>query len=444
VNISSGAQLLARCNPLLREIRTLKDVVDWGLCTGCGACAYACKKDGISLVNIESVGIRPRFDSQDCASCTECVSICPGYRVDADIATRQLSKLTQADHEFGPALEIWEGHATDPEIRFRASSGGLLSAISLYCLEREEMNFVLHTGMDEEHPYLNKTVQSRNRDELLKRTGSRYAPSSPCEGLKAIEQSDRPCVFVGKPCDATAVWMLRQNRPELHEKLGLVLTFFCAGTPSTKGTLDLARSLNIAADQINAVRYRGEGWPGHFKILYDNGSTQRSLTYLESWSQLTSYRPLRCNLCPDGLGRAADISCGDAWESYDNSGDPGRSIVIVRTPRGREILKRAMEANYVTLTAVTGAQVLAAQPNLLQRRRELFGRLLGLRLFLIPIPKFTGFSLFRSWLRLPMFQKARIVLGTMRRVISRGLWHRRPCFSRSTSSPSRIGSLESR
>jgi coenzyme F420 hydrogenase subunit beta len=384
-------------------------------------------------VNIESEGIRPRFDLQDCAACTECLSICPGYRVDAGAAMRQLPKITEADHEFGPALEIWEGYATDPEIRFFASSGGLLSALSLYCLEHESMEFVLHTGMDEEHPWLNKTVQSRNRSDLLKRTGSRYAPSSPCEGLEAIEQSDRPCVFVGKPCDTSAVWMLRQRRPELDQKLGLVLTFFCAGTPSTRGTLDLASSLNITTDRINTIRYRGEGWPGQFTILYDNGSNQRSLTYTESWGRLTSHRPLRCNLCPDGLGRVADISCGDAWESYDNDGDPGRSIVVVRTARGREILHRAMEANYVTLTPVAAAQVLAAQPNLLERRRELFGRLLGLRSFLIPIPKFTGFSLFRSWMHLSVSRKARTVLGTAKRIMIRGLWHRRSLSSSSSA-----------
>ena len=380
----------------------------------------------MSLVNVESVGIRPRFDSAACASCSQCLSICPGYTVDADLATRPLMKESNADHEFGSALEIWEGHATDSEIRFRASSGGILSALSLYCLEREGMGFVLHTGVDEKSPWLSRTVQSKTRNDILSRTGSRYAPASPCEGLQAVEQSDRPCVFIGKPCDAAAVAMLRQNRPELDRKLGLVLTFFCAGTPSTEGTLDLAKTLEVKTDRINEVRYRGDGWPGKFRILSDSRSEEKTLSYVESWGRLTNYRPLRCHLCPDGLGRVADISCGDAWESYENSGDPGRSIVVVRTSRGREVLRRAMESNYVTLTQVTAAQVLAAQPHLLQRRKELFGRLFGLRVFLIPIPMFSGFSLFHSWVRLPIFQIARTIFGTMKRVIIRGLWRRRP------------------
>jgi coenzyme F420 hydrogenase subunit beta len=379
------------------------------------------------LVNIESVGIRPRFDSA-CASCTDCLSICPGYFVDGGLETGKPPKQTQADHEFGPALEIWEGHATDPEIRYHASSGGILSALALYCLERENMEFVLHTGMDEAKPWANTTVRSRTRRELLSRAGSRYAPASPCDGLETIEHSERPCVFIGKPCDCAATAMLRRQRPELDRKLGLVLTFFCAGTPSTKGTLDLMESLAIPQDETNAVRYRGEGWPGRFRVFYDNRTQEKSLSYVDSWGKLAGYRPLRCHLCPDGLGRVADISCGDAWHSFDDGGDAGLSIVVVRTRRGQEILHRAMAANYVQLNSVGASAVLAAQPNLLGRRKEIFGRLLAMRFLLIPTPNFIGFSLFRSWVRIPFITQLRTIAGTTRRIARRGLWRRRPVF----------------
>jgi len=47
----------------VRHIKTIQDVVDWGLCIGCGACYYARDKAAVTLVNVESVGIRPQFDS---------------------------------------------------------------------------------------------------------------------------------------------------------------------------------------------------------------------------------------------------------------------------------------------------------------------------------------------------------------------------------------------
>jgi coenzyme F420 hydrogenase subunit beta len=412
---------------MFRHIKTLSDVVDWGLCTGCGACFYACAKSGIALVDIPKIGIRPRFDSPDCTACTACLSICPGYSVDGNLETGSKPD-TADDGGFGPALEIWEGHARDPEIRYRASSGGVLSALALHCLENEGMQFVLHTGADSEQPWMNRTVKSTARAELLSHAGSRYAPSSPCDGLQSIEESDRQCVFVGKPCDAAAVAMLRRQRPELDRKLGLVLTFFCAGTPSTQGTLDLIAALNLDPASIDKVSYRGEGWPGRFTVRRGAGEKPSSLSYAESWNRLTGYRPLRCNLCPDGLGSIADISCGDAWHKHNGDGDPGRSLVVVRTPRGSEVLQRAMTAGYVDLQRVGARAVVAAQPSLLQRRSELFGRLLAMRLLFIPAPQFTGFPLSHAWIRQPLGIQLRSVLGTIQRILRRGWYKRRPVF----------------
>ena len=417
-------------NRLFRGIKTLQDVVDWGLCTGCGACHSACTEGHVKLVNIENVGIRPKFESDSCANCTKCLSICPGFRVDGDLSTGPPKVADEGSEEFGPTLEIWEGYASDPEIRKSGSSGGALSALSLYCLEKGGMAFVLHTGRDEERPWLNKTVQSKTRAEIMKRAGSRYAPASPCDSLESIEQSESQCVFVGKPCDTAAVQMARRERPLLDRNLGLVLSFFCAGTPSTKGTLDLLKEMKVRPDSITQLRYRGDGWPGGFKILSENGTREDFLTYDESWGKLSHYRPLRCHLCPDGLGRVADVSCGDAWESFEKNGDPGRSLVLVRTERGREIVRRAMEAGYLELQPASSKNVLAAQPNLLQKRRHLWGRLLAMRLFMVPTPQFPGFSLFRGWMTLSVGQKARTVLGTIKRVVVRGLWRRRPLFAR--------------
>jgi coenzyme F420 hydrogenase subunit beta len=299
------------------------------------------------------------------------------------------------------------------------------------------MGCVFHTAMDDDSPWLNKTVKSHNRKELLGRSGSRYAPSSPCEHLDEIETSNKPCVFIGKPCDTAAVSMLRRERPELNRNLGLVLTFFCAGTPSTEGTLDLATSLGIATGEIDSLRYRGEGWPGDFKIIYDSGKRERRLSYDDSWSKLTHYRSMRCNLCPDGLGRVADISCGDAWENSSDHGNPGMSLVIVRTLRGQRILRGAIAANYVTLQPASANNVFAAQGSLLRRRTEIWGRMLGLKALGIPTPKFNGFSLLQSWLQLPLRRKATTILGTAKRAVARKLYRRQTLMSQSTETKRR-------
>lgn len=223
--------------------------------------------------------------------------------------------------------------------------------------------------------------------------------------------------------------MARRQSAELDRNLGLVLTFFCAGTPSTSGTLDLMSSFGVQREQVKEVRYRGEGWPGRFKVRLGADAPEHSYSYMESWGKLTGYRPLRCHLCPDGLGRIADIACGDAWENLSDDGDPGRSLVLVRTKRGQELLRKAREAGYVQLQRVTEKEVFAAQRSLLSRRREIFGRFAGMQALGVPVPTFKNFSLLQSWIRQSPWHLIRTVLGTMRRIIQRRQWRKRPLFS---------------
>jgi coenzyme F420 hydrogenase subunit beta len=233
-------------------------------------------------------------------------------------------------------------------------------------------------------------------------------------------------VFIGKPCDAAAVSLLRRKRPALDKKLGLVLTFFCAGTPCTQGTLDLLKRLEIPLEEVRHIRYRGNGWPGTFTVRYGSDELEKTLTYEESWGVLEKYRKsFRCHLCPDGLGELADISSGDAWHRYPGEKDRGRSLVIVRTPRGREAIRRAVTSGYLELVSSSATQVVAAQ-GLVKRRAAIFGRLLAMKALLVPTPRFEGFELGRSWHDTLWSMKLKSILGTIKRLLVRELWHKHP------------------
>lgn len=416
---------------MIRKIKTVRDVVAWNLCIGCGACASICRRGGgIELVDVPSHGIRPRFTDLDCAGCTDCLAVCPGVCVDANGGIDDELDDVVESRFIGRNHGVYEGYAADPEIRYQGSSGGILSALAAYALEREGMDFVVHTAMDPDQPWKNKTVISRNREQLLACAGSRYCTSSPCEYFDVIEKNDKPCVFVGKPCDVAALARARRLRPELDKKTGLVLSFFCAGTPCSDAVRELAEEMGVETSEIRRVRFRGQGWPGPFRVESVRGGKPRLMAYLTAWKKLARQRPFRCHICPDGMGQLSDITSGDAWNRYTGKGESdGLSHVVVRTGRGRRLLENAVRAGYVELSPAADRDIVKAQ-GIYLRRAVVFGRLVGMRICGVPTPHFANFRLLYSWLRTNPFVMLKSIFGTLKRMIVRKLWRKGSLYYR--------------
>lgn len=405
--------------------RTIRDVAERNLCTGCGVCAYL-EPDSWRMVDTLDQGRRPLAIAEINGRSTSALQACPGARV-AHEDDQVADHMPELGAMWGPVLEMWEGYASDSQVRYQASSGGAITAIALYCLEVRGMHGVLHTSARQDLPFLNRTVLSRSRAELLAGAGSRYAPASPCERLDLIEHASAECVFVGKPCDVAGAVSAAQQRPRLEANLGLTIAFFCAGTPTTAGTLATIRAAGMQPDEVAAVRYRGHGWPGRFTVTSRTGE-ERSLSYEQSWGEiLQTHRQWRCMICPDHTGEFADISVGDPWYRSIEPGEPGRSLVIARTPLGRAVVRGAMEAGFLTLEPAPASILPNSQPNLVLTRGAVWGRTATMRAFGLPAPRTRRMPTFPTWWSaLSAEQKLRSFSGTARRILRRKLFRRTP------------------
>lgn len=406
---------------MTRSINTAADVARWRLCVGCGACSSICPEQVIRLVDVPDEGMRPRIeDPQRCSSCHACVDVCPGYELDYSAHGSRPGISSELAPLFGPVLEIWEGHARDAEIRYSGSSGGALTALALYCLKQRDMFGVLHIGADPADPVRNRTGLSRTRKELLEKTGSRYAPASACDSLCRIEEAPAPCVFIGQPAEVAALRKACVLRPLLAERVGVALSFFCAGSPSTRGTEKLLEALGVDRAELGSLRYRGNSWPGSFTATA-RGQARR-MSYRESWGFLQKYRPYNVHLWPDDTGESADISCGDPWYEQPDGRDPGSSLVVVRTEVGRRIVRGAMAASYLDLTPAEPWKLVKSQENLSRKRRAIAGRRLAFRAFGLPVTRIKGIPLVPLWLRLSLREKCKSLFGTIRRIVQRGYY----------------------
>ncbi len=399
-------------------IQSIQDVAERQLCSGCGACAYMQPK-AVRMVDDLAQGRRPVVTPG--SDTQEALAACPGVEL---VHTYDKSAVNPELHRgWGPILEIWEGWASEPEVRFESSSGGAATALGLFGIEQDGAGGVLHIAAREDVPTLNVTRLSTSREEVVGAIGSRYAPASPCDSLELAESADAPVVFIGKPCDAAAVSKARALRPALDEKVAVTIAIFCAGAPSTQGTHEMLKVMGFDDPMaVDSVRYRGKGWPGRARGV--QADREESLTYHESWGKvLQRFVPWRCRICPDHTGEFADISVGDPW--YHGSTpdeEAGRSLVIARTPKGVEFLRRAREAGVLELEPRGADALTLSQPNLLHVRGAVFGRVLTSRLLGAATPRYKGFYVFDAWLKhLSLKQRAQAFYGTVKRVFKKGL-----------------------
>ncbi|MEN6383761.1 MAG: Coenzyme F420 hydrogenase/dehydrogenase, beta subunit C-terminal domain [Phycisphaerales bacterium] len=410
-----------------RKIKNVADVAAWQLCCGCGACGYI-NPEAIEMIDTLDYGRRPRFcDGADISSAKESMAVCPGIELNRPPMPKEMTGQEDIYRVWGPVLGVWEGHAVDPQVRFEGSSGGVATALALYAIEKQNMAGALHVRSRQDIPYLNQTIFSQNRRQLLAGAGSRYAPASPCDGLQQIEDAPAPCVFIGKPCDVAAIQKAMVLRPKLAEKIGLTIAFFCAGTPTTEGTLKMLQNMGVEdLESIMSLRYRGKGWPGLATAEFrdkDGTIQQRQLTYEQSWGDiLQKYRQWRCYICPDHIGEFADIAVADAWHRKATEHQPGRSVIIARTKRGKEMIENAIESGYLEAGVVTSGILPQCRPGQAEYQGKLWARLKTLKMMGVAIPSYRGFNFYRLWRsELLMKEKIHSVFSTVKRVFVKKL-----------------------
>lgn len=385
----------------------IQAVVREGNCAGCGACCLL--DDGLSMALDSDGYLRPSGSATSAgpASTAQFDSICPGRTV------RAAPKLTNAIRHptMGPALGVWVAWATDPDVRFRGSSGGAITALGQWLLAERGMTTLIAARRTAHDPALTESVRLTQALDVVDSAGSRYAPTANAS-LADPGASDE--VFVGKPCEVAAVRAMAKSGEQ-----PLLVSFFCAGTPSQHATEALIARLGNGR-QPKDLWYRGRGWPGRFTVINDD-DTVETLTYDESWGKtLGPTTQWRCKICPDGVGESADIVASDYWEvdarGYPVFDDgPGASALIARTPRGLETIQRAVAAGVIAITPTTLERLAMAQPFQVKRRSTLAARLLGARLAGRQVPKYRGFGLLRLAAGRPV-EAVRTVRGSFRRV----------------------------
>jgi coenzyme F420 hydrogenase subunit beta len=325
---------------------------------------------------------------------------------------------------WGPYHGVYTGHALDPDVRFKGSSGGAVTALAAQALAAGLVDRVVHVVANPDDPAGNLVRCSTTAAEIIEGAGSRYISSSPLSDIERVLGDGGSVAFVGKPCDVSALRRLALSDPRVDAHIPLMLAFFCAGIPSRRAVDRVLAAMDAPPDELAAFRYRGNGWPGSATATLRDGRVAQ-MSYERSWGGFLSKEvQFRCKICPDAVGGVADIACADAWYGGE-TGYPtfeeldGRSLIVTRTARGAAFLGAAVTARAVEVQALPIGEIDLMQPSQAQRKRLIRARTAALAATLQPRPRMRGLSVAEASRGARPADQLRNFLGTLRRILIR-------------------------
>lgn len=390
-------------------------ILKYDLCIGCGLCEAIGKSEGYIMSLNKNGFYKPAHNDERNIEVEKKISkICPAINLNAP--------KQKDDDVWGSITNLYNVSSTNSEVRKKGSSGGGISAVSIYILENNLVDGVLHVGKMSGDSIENQLFISRDKNEVLLNASSRYAPSKVFNQIKDIfESTNEIFAFVGKPCDIAGLQNYIRLNPQYKNRIKYFFSFFCAGMSSYNATLKLLDRAK-QKELPYFLKYRGDGWPGYFKAMYRTGDVLK-VTYEESWGKvLGRHLHQRCKICPDGIGLMADIVFGDAWETKDGYPDfeerEGISLAIARTETGDALIKNAFKNNYINVEQLQKERIPKMQPYQYERRLYVGYRIIVIQFLTMFLLNFKGTGYLKLMARYPIHKGIKNSIGTFRRFLS--------------------------
>ncbi|MDR7666072.1 Coenzyme F420 hydrogenase/dehydrogenase, beta subunit C-terminal domain [Methanosarcina sp. Z-7115] len=345
---------------------TIKFVIDKESCTGCGTCFSLCPNNAIEMRIDEKKGVYlPRINDTKCNSCGICCKVCPGYEFSYDSLNLEIFGRKPENMLIGNSLNCYAGFSTNESIRFNSSSGGLITQILIFALEKGIIDGALVIKMNKDKPLEPEPFIAKTKEEIIEAAQSKYCPAPMNVALKEILDSDTHEKFaiVGLPCHIRGIRKAQRVNEKLRRCIIFCLGIFCNHTPHFLATSLFLQRYNIKKEDIVTLNYRGEGWPG-FMTVNTTKSTLK-IPQRNSWIFIGSYffYPKSCLICSDGLCELSDASFGDAWLPEYSSDSKGTSMIIIRNKKILHILD-AMK-NEIEIKRINPDKVVQSQARML-------------------------------------------------------------------------------
>jgi len=352
------------------------------LCKGCGVCEGVCPSYSIKLNKNEYSEYIPTFLQEQCIACGKCIAICPGHTIFALKEKKALGKYS----------DIFLAHSKNQSVRKRGSSGGVISALSIYAIENSiaDKAIILNTT---ESPIDPLPLIAKTKEDVLKCSSSKYVYYPIGNQFKEIDQNT---IVTALPCQIAGI--------RKATKKGIILGLFCSKAVTSDLIQYIAQKEKIKFDDIKSISYRKGKWPGNVTIETENRIIEipYNKSYYTAAFNSSLFSPQGCLFCNDYMSDKADISFGDPWSktlSKKMEDNDGHSVVIVRTSKGKKLVDRAISDGAIIAEDLSPNIVAQGHVNGIYSKRSGLGfRLKFLERHKMPVPYYDpGDIINASW-----------------------------------------------
>jgi coenzyme F420 hydrogenase subunit beta len=343
---------------MAERIKTLKalhkDVIEQGLCTGCGACLNRCpyivKYEG-RIVVLDECTIEEG----------DCYKHCPRTFTDMNKLSEQIFGFPYGHEEVGHSLDIYMVRSKDKKIRNRAQDGGTVTTLLAFAIEEGIVDAVVCTKMDQEK--LPRGHLARSKDELLQCSGSSYESSFSLQSYKSLpKENSENLAIVGLGCQAEALAKIKAGASQNSVNPGnikLTIGLFCGWVlrpdifhPYLKEICDLSQ----------AVRFDIPHTPHNTFDVYSKSDTKSV-----PLDELRPYINPACKYCWNLTAEFSDISVGSAGSKF-----PGWNTVIIRSKMGADLIELAGKKRLIETQALPDERRSHLKAVALKRKKAAF------------------------------------------------------------------------
>ncbi|WP_022853559.1 Coenzyme F420 hydrogenase/dehydrogenase, beta subunit C-terminal domain [Thermodesulfatator atlanticus] len=308
----------------------LEEVVGKGLCHRCGGCVSVCTAINYGALGFNAEGFPEYKDIEKCIECGICYMVCPEAAYQED----EFRKAAGWEPPVGPVLGVKVARAISPEIRQRATDGGVVTALLVHLLKRGVIDGAVVAKRI--NPFLAVPAVVTTPEEVIEAAGffhdvsagaqdlshiySTFAPSF--EGLRPVmAEKLRRVAIVGTPCQIHTMRKMQFFNLAPSETFYMLLGLFCSGhfMFDESGRKKLEELGGFKWEQIVKINIKDA-----LIIKLENGEEKRI-----PLSEIEDLKRPACKYCDDYAAEFADISFGGI-------GAPeGWTSVIIRTPKAR-------------------------------------------------------------------------------------------------------------